>query len=426
MLKINPLNSIIEYNNFIMQNNQSSDQSEDKCVRIMSIANDNFVFHKEEFDKIVQRNSSMSNLPVVPIIINGALRTGKSFLNNLIIRHLLALDNNLDNKLDNKSDVLNHSSRLIDHFKSRRGSDTMTLGVWMFNKFFVYNKKVIILMDTQGIYDQQLTVGTTVCLICLSTLMSSYQIYNLDKRVQEDHLCNMAYFSAYSNLVSNKDKIKIGQTLCILVRDWPNFENVFDIEKCIEDTNKYKDNLLTENSSMDRGKLDTRKRLKDSYDQIDCYLCPHPGYMVTEGNFSGKISDIRKEFLIHVDNMITNIIQTAKPKRVGTQTLCLKELSGYIAQIVLLYQNIQKDLPQPSTILETTERVCQENAFSRTANYYKEHMEKRIKGKSLDRDQINTIHTEYSKKARIYFNKLYVMGDAETVGDLKTRIINMI
>jgi atlastin len=292
------------------------------------------------------------------------------------------------------------------------------------NKIFVYNEKAIILMDTQGIFDQELNQAMTVALISLSTIVSSYQIYNLDKRIQEDHLCNMAYFSAYSSLLSNKNNTKIGQTLCLLVRDWQNYENNFDLDKCDMEANKYRDDFLYDDTNTDKVRLNTRKKIFNTYDEIVVKLCPHPGYLVTEGKFSGKLSEIRDDFKIHVEHIISNILMSVKAKRISeTQTLLCSELPEYMKEYVMLYENVKSSLPHAMTILETTEKICHENAKTKTIQYYKDNMMLKIKSKSMTNDDINAWHDNCLRESRKYFNKLYIMGKEEDIVKTKTSII---
>ena len=116
----------------------------------------------------------------------------------------------------------------------------------------------ILLVDTQGMFDHETTVGLTAAIFGLSTLLSSYQIYNVDKRIQEDNLQQLALFSEYGRMafeaeekaaamgvageggddkgetteektasssskktVSNKQPF---QKIEFLVRDWQNFD----------------------------------------------------------------------------------------------------------------------------------------------------------------------------------------------------------
>jgi atlastin len=387
-----------------------SEKTKYGCIQIMSIDDSQFIFHKDKFDEVVRMNSSLLDKPVGVIIINGALRTGKSFLSNLVIQYLL----------DSEKDMLN------DHFRSRRGSGIQTLGIWIFNKFFVHDNMAIVLMDTQGIFDKNLTPSLTVALITLSTIISSYQIYNLEKRIQEDHLCNMAYFSAYSNLISNRQNLKIGQNLCLLVRDWQNYEDNFNLEKCEEETRIYKKELLSESKLLDPKKNETRRKIKQCYDDIDIYLCPHPGHLVTEGKFCGKLDDVRKDFMIHVNNFIKNMIQKIKPKRISGQIMTVSELSDYFDRMCRLYQNIQDKLPEPMTILETTEKICQENTLKKTISFYKKIIFDGIRGNDIDSDGLRSLHKTGLKKTKEFFNRLYIMGNADEIKYLRSNILKEI
>ena len=386
-----------------------------KSVQIIRIEGSKFVFDYELFDNIVKQNQLCGDLPVAVIIINGALRTGKSFFSNFVIKHL-------NNSNDHDSDQL-----LKDYFVSRRGADVQTLGVWILNKIFVHNGKAIVLMDTQGIFDQELNQAMTIALISLSTIVSSYQIYNLDKRIQEDHLCNMAYFSAYSSLVSNTDNTKIGQTLCLLVRDWQNYENNFDLEKCDIEAEKYKDDFMQDSGLTDKIKIDTRKKIYNTYDDVVVKLCPHPGHLVTEGQFSGKLSEIRDDFKIHVEHIIAEMMDKIKPKRIsGTQNLLCRELPNYMQQYVMLYENVKDSLPEAMTILKTKKKICQENARTKTLHFYKDKMLSRLKSRSMSADDIEAWHKGCLREAQKFFKKMYIMGKDDDIESVKVIILNEI
>jgi len=55
-------------------------------------------------------------------------------------------------------------------------------------------------MDTQGMFDNETSMSLTAQIFGLSTFVSSYQIYNVDKRLQEDNLQHLALFSEYGRL----------------------------------------------------------------------------------------------------------------------------------------------------------------------------------------------------------------------------------
>lgn len=111
-------------------------------------------------------------------------------------------------------DILEGSetSKERNGFSYKGGSERNTQGIWLWSEPFVLpNKNVeggkmcVLLMDTQGLFDGQTGQMLTTSIFGISTLLSSYQIYNIDKRLQEDNLQHLALFSEYSRVVFNGD-----------------------------------------------------------------------------------------------------------------------------------------------------------------------------------------------------------------------------
>lgn len=61
-------------------------------------------------------------------------------------------------------------------------------------------KMAVLLIDTQGMFDSNTGQMLTVSIFGLSTLLSSHEIYNIDKRIQEDNLQHLALFSEYGRV----------------------------------------------------------------------------------------------------------------------------------------------------------------------------------------------------------------------------------
>jgi hypothetical protein len=95
-------------------------------------------------------------------------------------------------------------------FLWRGGKERMTTGIWMFARPFARkladgSTAAVLLMDTQGMFDFQTSKELTAAIFGLSTLISSYQIYNLSKQIQV-RLCSLFFsFSplAFSFLFSS-------------------------------------------------------------------------------------------------------------------------------------------------------------------------------------------------------------------------------
>jgi len=381
------------------------DNKDIKSIQIIKINNKKFIFDYEALNTIINNNDKYKNFPLCVIIINGALRTGKSFFSNFIIRHLLKLENN--NNTDNKM--------LSDYFTSRRGKTIQTLGVWVLNKIFIHNDKAILLMDTQGVFDQELNQAMTIALISLSTFISSYQIYNLDKRIQEDYLCNMANFSSFTSSISNINKQKkIGDTLCLLVRDWEHFDNNFDIDKCNIETETYRKELLCDSSILTYQQKETRQKIFDIYNNVLVRLCPHPGHLVTENKFSGRLKDVREDFKLHVNDIINKMLLSIKPKKLlNEQELLCRDFPSFLKKCIGLYDNIENTLELTMTNLKTTAKVSQSKAIQDTVLRYTNKMNKYINLKDSKNLNIEVYHTDCKRDAIKYFNKLYIMGNEE-------------
>jgi len=104
------------------------------------------------------------------------------------------------------------SSSAPESFEWRGGKDRQTTGIWMWSEPFTRKCKVgsgveekeeeisVLLMDTQGMFDNETSMTLTAQIFGLSTFVSSMQIYNVDKRLQEDDLQHLALFSEYGRI----------------------------------------------------------------------------------------------------------------------------------------------------------------------------------------------------------------------------------
>ena len=166
----------------------------------------------------------------------------------------------------------------------------------------------VLLVDTQGMFDHETTVGLTAAIFGLSTLLSSYQIYNVDKRIQEDNLQQLALFTEYGRMafeaevkaaalgVKGRDapgeKEDEGesadggaaaapqqpfQKIEFLVRDWQNFEteDEQDLESMEREMAEYLEHVTAERSATDL--KETREQINSCFEEISCFMMTHPG-----------------------------------------------------------------------------------------------------------------------------------------------------
>jgi len=151
-----------------------------------------------------------TNVALVSVV--GAFRTGKSFLLSWFLRYLNATSIPAPEPPADGTPWYKSGGKLSEgeKFEWRGGEVRHTTGIWMWSKPFLRkladgSTVAMILVDTQGMFDHETTMGLTAAIFGLSTLLSSYQIYNVSGRIQEDHLQQLALFAEYGRMALNTD-----------------------------------------------------------------------------------------------------------------------------------------------------------------------------------------------------------------------------
>ncbi|KAI6189020.1 Guanylate-binding protein [Aphelenchoides besseyi] len=158
-----------------------------------------------------------ANKKVYVIEVAGKFRKGKSFLLNFFLRYLRYVADG--SPAD--EDWLEREPTL-QGFSWRGGSERDTNGILFWSKpYLVKNKQgeelVVLLMDTQGAFDQQSTVKDCATIFALSTMISS--IYNLQSNIYEDDLEHLQLFAEYGKLALEESTGKPFQILVLLIRN---------------------------------------------------------------------------------------------------------------------------------------------------------------------------------------------------------------
>ena len=112
-------------------------------------------------------------------------------------------------------------------FSSRPGIIRDTTGIIFWDDIFLYNnektgeKLAIVVMDTQGLFDNDTTTQDNSRIFALSTLISSIQILNLTGVIQEDQLQYLQFATEFAKFATMNSKHgKAFQKLIFLIRDW--------------------------------------------------------------------------------------------------------------------------------------------------------------------------------------------------------------
>ncbi len=161
----------------------------------------------------------VNNRKIVAVSIVGAFRKGKSFLLDYMLRYLYHTVSNANNigtqllinlyiyfkqyksvntfhesKSTKKSaDWIGEPDEPLKGFSWKSGVDRQTTGIVFWSDVFLQTTEdgeelAIILIDTQGLFDHDTPPPINAKIFTFTTLMSSYQIFNLAQLMQENHL----------------------------------------------------------------------------------------------------------------------------------------------------------------------------------------------------------------------------------------------
>ena len=247
----------------------------------------------------------------------------------------------------------------------------------------------ILIVDSQGMFDNETTMSLTASIFGLSTLLSSYQIYNVDKRIQEDNLQQLALFSEYARLAvegTNGDEakkeetgdVKPFQTMEFLVRDWQHFEDEEDYDRMEEEMNEYLQKVISEREAKDL--QETREQIFACFSKTSCFGLSHPGMAVIKKNFKGEVSKMDETFLNLLDRYCRRVfsVENLTPKVIQGREVTASELGSFIKAYAEMFAS-GASFPEAATMLEATATANNSNALNLAVGEYKDYMN-RISG----------------------------------------------
>nr|CCA26450.1 atlastinlike protein putative [Albugo laibachii Nc14] len=457
-------------------------QASPRSRQIVSINEDGTRFTLDEtaLEEIFHQVPEDTKVAIYSVV--GAFRTGKSFLLDLFLRYLRfgsdapilsdTVNSNSDewkkwiysgvdslksgkNMLEGNSnfDLTNGSKG----FSWRAGRKRNTTGIWMWEQAFLRKTEsgedvAVFLVDTQGMFDSETSQMLTASIFGLSTLLSSYQIYNVDKRVQEDNMQHLALFSEYgrmalfghdetnrniqaldsrclsirkthSSVSTNEENASAGpendkkkgsrpfQKLDFLVRDWQDFSRNQSLADKREDMKQYTDEILSIRTQKDLA--NTREQIFSCFEDVNCFLLPHPGHEVTEREYDGNVEAIDDRFLELVTAYLDDIFSPAKlaPKYIHGVPVTSRELLTFIRYYAALFRD-SSIFPEAKTLLEATAEANNVNKREKALIKYKKEMESLVGLKSgyVPVAQLEKHHVACAEGAMAIFDQGANMG----------------
>ncbi len=296
------------------------------------------------------------------------------------------------------SEGQNHDNERGFHWRS--GIEKCTKGIWLWSKPFFIEQEVavtgvdnnettktqplaVLVMDTQGAWDSQMSSDHSACIFGITSLLSSKLIYNLQNRISEEKIDNLDYFTTFANLVvqearenkmrvqrelkrASEGKKKVGNNpnlsdnlddddedldeeeddglgdLHFLVRDWEYFEDGWSLEQC---TQQVTDHLMTH---LDPGAVvveerrATVDRLHNLFRSVNLCCLPHPGKMIPKPNWRGGVGDLDADFLYLLTHFLANLSHGEHPLKVTSpfgQELSASNFTRVVGELVSAFQS---------------------------------------------------------------------------------------
>jgi atlastin len=422
--------------------------SEPQPLQIVSIGTEDdafaFKFHEDKLNEIIRKIPPGWKVAVVSVV--GAFRTGKSFLLSWFLKYIHHLNSkghdDTTKKWYEQVDTLGHDSG----FEWRGGSDRNTTGIWMWSQPHFITKPTedgkeetmaILLVDSQGMFDNETTMSLTASIFGLSTLLSSYQIYNVDKRIQEDNLQQLALFSEYARLAVEADQafqlsgveiVKPFQKMEFLVRDWQHFEEEQDYDSMEKEMGEYLEKVIAERDAKDL--QETREQILACFDSLSCFGLCHPGMSVIKKSYDGRVDKIEKDFLELLDRYCKRVfsVDNLLPKTIQGRQVTAAELAAYIKAYAEMFAS-GASFPEATTMLEATAAANNQNAVNLAIAQYKDTMG-RIAGPKCSNyirpKELTDDHKALFAKALEAFDTMATFGSKKSIEGSRRTVIAQI
>ncbi|XP_041037909.1 atlastin-3-like, partial [Carcharodon carcharias] len=258
-----------------------------KAIQIINLRKEDrsLVLDESALDSILLQGP-VRDLNVMVLSVAGAFRKGKSFLLDFMLRFMYK------QKGGGTTNWMGRDDKPLTGFSWRGGSDPETNGIQLWAEVFIVQKKdgrkvAVLLMDTQGAFDNQSTVKDCATIFALSTMMSSVQVYNLTNNIQEDDLQHLQLFTEYGRLAMDESSLKPFQTLLFLVRDW-SFP--YEFPYGLEGGKNFLERRLQVKAHQHEELQLVRRHIHSCFSNIYSFLMPHPGlHVATSPTFDGKL-----------------------------------------------------------------------------------------------------------------------------------------
>jgi len=404
--------------------------------------------NEEALTELTQNLEATGAKKMAIVSVMGAFRGGKSFLLDLFLRKL-RYDRKTGNTgestnsrevpprggdepyklpawlLDAGKNIEGGTADSSDGFRFKGGMDHCTEGIWAWSEPFV--RKIngedvaLLLLDTQGAWDGNMTKEQSATIFGMTALISSKQIYNVSQQIQEDKVENLAYFMRFAQAALRQtakatkggDQANIDtpfQSLDFLVRDWANFEDEWTLEKCKEQMAQHRDRHLNPEKVVENS---TAEALQCMFERIECWCLPHPGLKINKATWTGNVDDIDPDFVRFLDEYVHQVFSEGlKVKRILGSEMTSQTFPKVFQTFVRAFQDaapVAMSFNQAMT--KATVLLAKEQAIES----YVEKMNETLKSNpsGLSEDDFEANHSKFSSTVEEEYKKVTILGSDE-------------
>lgn len=417
--------------------------------------------NEDALGRLEKRLRELGATSVAVVSVMGAFRTGKSFLLDLFLRFLRwEADHPEEAKEANKVEApprggeddfplptwitsagaaLEGATDDSEGFRFKGGMDACTEGIWIWSEPFMRELEgrevAVLLMDTQGAWDSNMTKEQSATIFGLTAVLSSKQIYNINMQIQEDKVENLAYFMRFAQAALSKaaaDMERAGkgpsredidrpfQSLDFLVRDWRHFRDDWTVEQCKEQMQQHLSRHVNPQKMVENS---TAEALHAMFKRLNCFCMPHPGLVIEKDTWSGNVSDISKDFIRFMDLYVRDVFTEG----LSTKKILGSELSTMSFPLILrdfvsaFHDAAPAAMSFTQAMTNCTVLLAKEQAMKNFTKKMDEEASKHPRG--MKPDEFDTLSRSVTKQLEDDFKSVTIFGSDETRKDTWSEIV---
>jgi atlastin len=204
-----------------------------------------------------------------------------------------------------------------------------------------------------------------------------------------------------------------------LVRDWPNFDPEWEIKRCEK---QMRDHL---EQHFDHARdSETPDAIKSMFEEISCWMLPHPGLKINKVGWDGRLSDLDKDFVKFLDAYVRKTFgPTLRARKILGNSLSAATFVGVVESFVEAFVDlVPKGASLATAIAKSANLISKEHALSE----YRSNLEKTIGGegsKGVDPDEFVRGEKRARAQALDHFMKGTAFGPEEERDIVKRALV---